>query len=106
MRLLFVEDDASIPALRHKTVPARERSDNLSLLLLLCLLHDLLHNLLLLDQESADDAVLDAVGAARAAVCALNGLLRVGDGGVFAWAEGWNLLYHIVSVTIPCASFQ
>ena len=62
-----------------------------TLLLLLGLLHDLLDDLLLLDEESADNAVLDAVGAARAAVCALDGLLRAGDLGVLAWAEGRDL---------------
>ena len=39
-----------------------------ALLLLLSLLHDLLDDLLLLDKESTGHSVLDAVGAARAAV--------------------------------------
>lgn len=55
------------------------------------LLEDLLDDLLLLDQEGTDDAVLDAVGAARTAVGALNGLLGTGDGGVLAGAESGNL---------------
>lgn len=59
--------------------------------LLLRLLHDLLHDLLLLDQERAGDAVLDAVGAARATVGTLDGLLGSGDVGVFAGAQGWDL---------------
>lgn len=57
-------------------------------LLLLRLLEHLLDDLLLLDEESADDAVLDAVGASRTTVGALNGLLGAGDGGVLAGAEG------------------
>jgi hypothetical protein len=57
-------------------------------LLLLRLLKHLLNNLLLLDQERADDAILDAVGASRSTVRALNGLLGAGDGGILAWAEG------------------
>jgi hypothetical protein len=53
-----------------------------SSLLLLALLEHLLDNLLLLDQESTNDAVLDAVGASRASICALDGLLWLGDIGV------------------------
>lgn len=60
-------------------------------LLLLGLLEDLLDNLLLLNQESADDAVLDAVGAPRATVGTLNGLLGARDGGILVGAEGRNL---------------
>jgi hypothetical protein len=52
------------------------------------LLEDLLDNLLLLDQESADDTVLDAVGASRSTVRTLDGLLGAGDGGIFAGSEG------------------
>lgn len=59
-------------------------------LLLLRLLEDLLDDLLLLNEESADDAVLDAVGASRTTVGALDGLLGAGDGGVLAGAEGGN----------------
>lgn len=61
------------------------------LLLLLGLLHDLLDNLLLLDQEGAHDTVPNAVGAARATVGTLDGLLRPRDLGVLARAEGWDL---------------
>lgn len=92
--------NASIPAscaihlLPYRASKLRRLSAGL---LLLSLLHDLLDNLLLLDQESAGDAVLDAVGAARATVCALDGLLWVRDLGVFAWAEGWDLLFTSVS---------
>ena len=57
-------------------------------LLLLGLLEDLLDDLLLLNEESTDDAVLDAVGASRTTVGALDGLLGAGDGGVLAGAEG------------------
>ena len=66
----------------------------LPLRLLLGLLHDLLDNLLLLDQEGAGDTVLDAIGAARAAVGTLDGLLGPRDGRVFAWAEGRDLLRY------------
>ena len=59
--------------------------------LLLRLTHDLLHDLLLLNQEGAGDAVLDAVGAAAAAVGAGDGLLGAGDLSVLAGAEGGKL---------------
>jgi hypothetical protein len=66
------------------------RNHNPLTLLLLRLLEHLLHDLLLLNKESADDTVLDAVGASRTAVGALDGLLGAGDGGVLAGAEGRN----------------
>lgn len=59
---------------------------------MLGLLEDLLDDLLLLDQESTDDAVLDAAGASRSTVGALDGLLGAGDLGVLAGAEGWDTL--------------
>ena len=59
--------------------------------LLLRLLHDLLDDLLLLDQEGTHDAVFDAVGAAAAAVRTLDGLLRARDVRVLAWAPGGDL---------------
>lgn len=52
---------------------------------------DLLHDLLLLDQERAYNTVLDAVRAARATIGALDGLLGLGDLRVFAGAEGRDL---------------
>lgn len=61
------------------------------LLGLALLLEHLLDDLLLLDQESADDTVTDAVAASGAAVGTLNGLLGLGDLGVLAGAEGGNL---------------
>jgi hypothetical protein len=70
-----------------------------TLLLLLGLLHDLLDDLLLLDEESADDTVTDAVGAAGATVGTLDGLLGAGDLGVLAGAKGGDLCY--VSVNFP-----
>jgi hypothetical protein len=59
---------------------------------LLGLLEDLLDDLLLLDQESTDNAVLNAAGASRSTVGALDGLLGAGDLGVLAGAEGWDTL--------------
>lgn len=61
------------------------------LLASLLLLHDLLDNLLLLDQESADDSVTDAVTASGTAVGSLDGLLGLGDLGVLAGAESGDL---------------
>jgi len=52
---------------------------------------DLLDDLLLLDQECADDAVADAVGTARATVGALDGLCGLRDLGILARAESGNL---------------
>lgn len=66
-------------------------------LLLLRLLQDLLDNLLLLNQESADDTIPDTVGTSRSSVGALNGLLGAGDLGVFAGSESWDLLEDCVS---------
>jgi len=68
-------------------------------LLLLGLLEDLLDDLLLLDQESTDDAVLDAAGASRSTVGALDGLLGAGDLGVLAGAEGGDTLELGTAVT-------
>merc|ERR1712107_153279 len=68
-------------------------------LLLLGLLEHLLDNLLLLNQESTDNAVLDAVGASRSTVGALNGLLGAGNLGVLAGAEGGNTLKLGTAVT-------
>ena len=59
---------------------------------MLGLLEHLLDNLLLLNQESTDNAVLDAVGASRSTVGALDGLLGAGNLGVLAGAEGGNTL--------------
>lgn len=70
-----------------------------TLLLLLGLLHDLLDDLLLLDQEGADDAVTDAVGAAGATVGTLDGLLGAGDLGVLAGTEGGDLCWS--SINLP-----
>lgn len=58
--------------------------------LLLAFLEHLLHNLLLLNEEGTRHAVLDAVGASRATVRTLDSLLRLGDGGILARAEGRN----------------
>lgn len=63
----------------------------LSGLLLLRLLEHLLHDLLLLDQERAHDAVPHAVAASRSAIGTLDGLLGFGGRGVFSGSEGWDL---------------
>lgn len=59
--------------------------------LLLRLLEDLLDDLLLLNQESTDDAVLDATSAAGTTVGAADVLLGAGDLSVLAGAEGGDL---------------
>ena len=51
----------------------------------------LLHDLLLFDQERSNDPVLHAVPTPRASVRTLNGLLRLGNLGVFLRPEGWDL---------------
>jgi hypothetical protein len=50
-----------------------------------------LDDLGLLDKERANDAVADAVGAARATVRTLDGLLPLRDLGVLAGAESRDL---------------
>ena len=60
--------------------------------LALLLLQHLLDDLLLLNQESADDAVPHAVAASRSTVCSLDCLLGLGDVGVLAGSQGRNLL--------------
>lgn len=59
--------------------------------LLLRLLEDLLDDLLLLNQEGTDDAVLDAASAARATVGTADVLLGAGDLSILAGTEGRNL---------------
>ena len=59
--------------------------------LLLRLLEDLLDDLLLLNQESTDDAVLDATSAAGTTVGAADVLLGAGDLSVLAGAESGDL---------------
>ena len=55
-------------------------------------LENLLDDLLLLNQESADDAVLHATGAARATIGTADGLLGARDLSVFMGTEGGNLI--------------
>lgn len=69
----------------------------LLLLARLLLLQNLLDDLLLLDQEGADDAVPDAVTASRTTVGALDGLLGLGDLGVLAGTESRDLWSDNVS---------
>jgi hypothetical protein len=54
-------------------------------------LKDLLDNLLLLNQESTDDTVLNAVTAAGTTVCARDVLARTRDLGVFTRAKSGDL---------------
>jgi len=65
---------------------------------LLRLLENLLDNLLLLNQESTDNAVLDTSGAAGTTVGTADVLLGAGDLGVFTGTKGGNLENIIVSV--------
>jgi len=67
--------------------------------LLLRLFEHLLHDLLLLDQECANDAVLDAVGAPGTTVGTLYGLLWAGDLCVFTWSESGNALKLQAAIT-------
>lgn len=60
-------------------------------LLLGLLLQHLLDDLLLLDKEGTDNAVLDAVGAPRAAIGPVDGLLGLRDLRVLAGSEGRDL---------------
>jgi len=73
----------------------------LALRFALALGQHLLDNLLLLDQESAHDAVSDAVGAAGTTIRTADGLLCFGDGGVLAGAEGWDLYNNLLVVWVP-----
>ena len=57
---------------------------------LLRLLENLLDNLLLLNQESTDNAVLDTSGAAGTTVGTADVLLGAGDLGVFTGTKGGN----------------
>lgn len=57
----------------------------------------LLDDLLLLDEESTNDAVLHAVGAARATVRTLDGLLGLGDLGILSGAESRDLEFNVSS---------
>ena len=54
-------------------------------------LDDLLDNLLLLDQESADDSITDAVSAAGTTISTVDGLLAARDASVLGRAKGRDL---------------
>jgi len=64
-------------------------------LLLALLLQHLLHNLLLLDEEGADDPVLDTATASRSAVGTVDALLGLGNLGILAGSESRDLLTTI-----------
>lgn len=81
-----------------KEEACKERNSLFLLLGLALLLEHLLHDLLLLDQECADDAIAHAVSAPRTTVCALDGLLGLGDLGVLAGTQGGDLIIKDMSV--------
>jgi len=58
---------------------------------------NLFHNLLLLNQEGADDAVLDAAGAAGTTVGTADVLLGAGDLSILAGAESGDLEAKMVN---------
>ena len=62
---------------------------------LLRLLENLLDDLLLLNQEGTDDAVLDAASAAGTTVGTADVLLGAGDLSILAGAEGGDLLQNL-----------
>jgi len=68
------------------------------------LLQHLLDDLLLLNEEGADNPVTDAVATSGATVRALDGLLGLGDLGVLAGAESGDLVEGrgYVSILFPC----
>lgn len=76
---------------RKKSSCHRPASSLFLLLASALLLQHLLDDLLLLDQERTDDAVAHAVAAPRTTVCALDGLLGLGDLGVLAGPQGRDL---------------
>ena len=63
------------------------------------LLDDLLDDLLLFDQESSDDSLLDGVGAEDTTVGSRDGLVGLGDGSVLSWSHGRNTLQRHTGVT-------
>lgn len=65
------------------------RSKETSLFLLL--LDDALDDLLLLDEESTDDAVADARGAAGATISTVHGLLALRDAREHTGTQGLDL---------------
>jgi hypothetical protein len=67
---------------------------------LLRLLENLLHNLLLLNQERSHNTIPNAVGTSRSTVGTLNGLLWSGDLGVLAGSESWDLQDEYVSICL------
>lgn len=70
----------------------------LGLLLLLILQHSL-DDLLLLNQESSDNSLLDTVGASRTTVSSLDSLLGLGDLSVLSWSQGGDTLQRDTTVT-------
>lgn len=70
-----------------------------SLLLLLLILQHSLDNLLLLDQESSDNSLLNTVGTSGTTVGSLDGLLGLGDLSVLSWSQGSDTLQSDTTVT-------
>lgn len=73
------------------------------LLARLLLLHHLLDNLLLLNQEGTDDPVADAVAASGTTVGSLDGLLGLRDPSILARAEGGDLDDNACQLLVSCS---
>lgn len=62
-------------------------------------LQNLLHDLLLLDEEGTDDAVAHAAGATRATIGTGDTLAALGELAVFAGTQGGNAVQLYTAVT-------
>ncbi len=87
--------------------PASIDRSFLSSLLVLSLLEHLLHDLLLLNQEIANNTIPHAVATSRATVCALHSLVRSAGRGVLSGSEGGDLSHESLETTlsIPLARY-
>lgn len=78
------------------------------LLLLSLRLEDLLDDLLFLDEEGTDNAIADAVSAARATVGTANGLVSLGELGQLAGTDGLQLhdffSHSVTLISLPLFS--
>jgi hypothetical protein len=71
----------------------------LSLLLLSGLLEHTLNDLLFLNEEGTDDSLLDTAGADVTTVGTLDGLVWLGNVGVFTWSQAGNTWKSNTAVT-------